>query len=239
MQQYQVAIIGGGPGGYETAIRLSQYEISCVVIEAERVGGVCLNWGCIPTKALVKSAELFRELKEAESYGLPVSDGLLDYSRVFERKNQIVEQLVSGIEFLFRKRKIPIIKDKATTIAKEGDLWKVDLAEGESISSDWIILATGSEPKSLPGIAIDEVNVLSSTGILKLDKLPSSLAVIGGGVIGCEFASIMNSFGVKVHIIEFLPRIVALEDEELSKRLALALKKAGIKITTGAGLTSA
>ncbi|MBP7194986.1 MAG: dihydrolipoyl dehydrogenase [Candidatus Cloacimonetes bacterium] len=239
MQQYQVAIIGGGPGGYETAIRLSQYEISCVVIEAERVGGVCLNWGCIPTKALVKSAELFRELKEAESYGLPVSDGLLDYSRVFERKNQIVEQLVSGIEFLFRKRRIPIIKDKATTIAKEGDLWKVDLAEGESISSEWIILATGSEPKSLPGIAIDEVNVLSSTGILKLDKLPSSLAVIGGGVIGCEFASIMNSFGVKVHIIEFLPRIVALEDEELSKRLALALKKAGIKITTGAGLTSA
>ena len=161
MQQYQVAIIGGGPGGYETAIRLSQYEISCVVIEAERVGGVCLNWGCIPTKALVKSAELFRELKEAESYGLPVSDGLLDYSRVFERKNQIVEQLVSGIEFLFRKRRIPIVKDKATAISKVGELWKVDLAEGESISSDWIILATGSEPKSLPGIAIDEVNVLS------------------------------------------------------------------------------
>jgi len=200
------------------------------------VGGVCLNWGCIPTKALVKSAELWRELREAHSYGLPLSDALLDYTKVFERKNQIVEQLVSGIEFLFRKRKIPIINDKATAIGKDGELWKVELAAGETISARRVILATGSEAKSLPGIEIDEKDVLSSTGILALDKLPSSLAVIGGGVIGCEFASVMNSFGVKVHIIEFLPRIVALEDEELSKRLALALKKAGIKISTGVGL---
>ena len=160
MQQYQVVIIGGGPGGYETAIRLSQYEISCAVVEAQRIGGVCLNWGCIPTKALVKSAELWRELKEAESFGLPLNEAILDYSKVFQRKNQIVEQLVSGIEFLFRKRKIPIINDKATTITKDGELWKVELAAGEPILAEQLILATGSEPKSLPGIANDEADVL-------------------------------------------------------------------------------
>lgn len=238
MQEYKVLIIGGGPGGYETAIRLNQYGIDCAVIEMERVGGVCLNWGCIPTKTLVKTAELYSEIKEAESFGLPCVEMLPDYTKIYERKNKIVEQLVSGIEFLFRKRKLPIINEKAIAVSKAGDLWQVDTESGNSYAANYLIIATGSVPKTLPGIEIDEVDILSSTGVLRMDKLPASIAVVGGGVIGCEFASILNTFGVQTHIIEFLPRIVALEDEEVSKRLGMALKKSGIKVMTGTGVTS-
>jgi len=236
MQHSQVLIIGGGPGGYETAIRLSQYDIPCLVIEKAKLGGICLNWGCIPTKALVKSAELVSEINAAESFGLNSMDLELDYSKIWQRKNAVVEQLVNGVEHLFRKRNIPVIYAEAKSVSRNGENYIITTSDGEKYSCEYLILATGSEAKSLPGIEMDETNIMSSTGILKMDKLPVSLAVVGGGVIGCEFASVMNSFGVKVHIIEFLPRIVALEDEELSKRLALALKKAGIKISTGVGL---
>ncbi|HPS39383.1 MAG TPA: dihydrolipoyl dehydrogenase [Candidatus Cloacimonadota bacterium] len=236
MQEYQVAVIGGGPGGYETAIRLSQFGINTVVFEKERIGGVCLNWGCIPTKTLVKTAELYSELKDSETYGLPGAELSLDYEKVFERKNKIVEQLVSGIEYLFRKRKIPVVNDTVTVISKDNDRYILSTASGEQFSAEYLVLATGSSAKSLPGIRIDEVDILSSTGMLRLQQLPKSLAVVGGGVIGCEFASIMATFGVEVHIIEFLPRLISLEDEEISKRLTMALKKAGIKIQTGVGV---
>ena len=229
-------MIGGGPGGYETAIRLSQFGINTVVFEKERIGGVCLNWGCIPTKTLVKTAELYSELKDSETYGLPGAELSLDYEKVFERKNKIVEQLVSGIEYLFRKRKIPVVNDTVTVISKDNDRYILSTASGEQFSAEYLVLATGSSAKSLPGIRIDEVDILSSTGMLRLQQLPKSLAVVGGGVIGCEFASIMATFGVEVHIIEFLPRLISLEDEEISKRLTMALKKAGIKIQTGVGV---
>lgn len=236
MPDYKVLIIGGGPGGYETAIRLNQYGISCAVIEMQRLGGVCLNWGCIPTKALVKSSELYTEMSSAGDYGFPDLSPKLDYSRIFERKNAIVEQLVSGVEYLFQKRGIPVINEKAVSVTALEQGYEVLTEAGKAIQAEYLILATGSLPKELPGVAIDEINVLSSTGILALETLPSSLAVVGGGVIGCEFASIMNSFGVQTQIIEFLPRILANEDEELGKRLAAALKKSGIKIRTGIGV---
>lgn len=204
----------------------------------QRIGGVCLNWGCIPTKALVKSAELCGEIRDSEAYGFPPLQLELDYQRIFERKNKIVEQLVSGVEFLFRKRKIPILKERAVSVTQQEGGYLVRTAEGSELQAEYLIIATGSQAKELPGIAIDERKILSSTGILALDKLPQSLAVVGGGVIGCEFASIMNAFGVQTQIIEFLPRIVALEDEEISKRLALALKKSGIIIRTGVGVQS-
>ena len=238
MQEHKVAVIGGGPGGYETAIRLSQYGIDTVVFEKERIGGVCLNWGCIPTKTLVKSAELYTEISESETFGFPEAQVSLDYSKVFERKNKIVEQLVSGIEYLFRKRKIPIQNEKVTQISVSGNGYEITTASGEKFRAEYIVLATGSIAKSLPGIEIDEIDILSSTGILKLDSLPKRLAVVGGGVIGCEFASIMASFGVEVHIVEFLPRLISLEDEEVSKRLTMGLKKSGIKIMTGVGVQS-
>lgn len=239
MDKYQVVIIGGGPGGYETAIRLSQYGINVAVLEANRIGGICLNWGCIPTKALVKTAELYNEIKELEAFGLPTLEMIPDYSKIFERKNKIVEQLVSGIEYLFRKRKIPVINEKATTIRNEDGHYIITTEAGNELSADHLIVATGSSPKTLPGIEIDEQDILSSTGILQLDQLPDSLAVIGGGVIGCEFASIFSTFGVDVQIIEFLPRIIALEDEEISKRLSMAFKKSKIKLNTGVGVQSA
>jgi len=236
LKHYQVAIIGGGPGGYEAAIRLNQYGINCVVIEQERIGGVCLNWGCIPTKALVKSSELWHEISEAESYGIAATQNSLDYSKVNKRKNEVVEKLVSGVEFLFTKRKIPVLKVKALSVSKINDIFIIGLQSEEDISSDYVIIATGSAPKELPSIKIDEKDILSSTGILKLDKLPSSLAVIGGGVVGCEFASIFSAFGVEVHLIEFLPTLVSTEDDEICKRLQMYLKKSGIKIQTGVGV---
>jgi dihydrolipoamide dehydrogenase len=236
LSKYQVVVIGGGPGGYETAIRLNQYGINCALIEQERLGGVCLNRGCIPTKALVKSAELFEQMSDASDYGLQSVNLDLDYTKVFERKNAVVEQLVSGVEFLFRKRNIPVIKARAERISAGENGYTVHISTGEAVEAEYLVIATGSAPKSLPGISIDEKDILSSTGLLNLSTLPKSLAVVGGGVIGCEFASIMNSFGVEVHIIEFLPRIIANEEEEISKRLALALKKTGIKISTGVGV---
>ncbi|MCB5247346.1 MAG: dihydrolipoyl dehydrogenase [Candidatus Cloacimonetes bacterium] len=239
MPEHKVLIIGGGPGGFETAIRLNQYGIDCAVVEMERLGGVCLNWGCIPTKALVKSSELYTEMKSAAAYGFPPVDPRLDYSLVFERKNAVVEQLVGGVEHLFRKRGIPVIREKAISVSALDKGYEVVTAAGTAIRAEYLVLATGSLPKELPQVKIDEHAVLSSTGILALDKLPNSLAIVGGGVIGCEFASILNSFGVQVTVIEFLPRILATEDEEIGKRLSLALKKAGIKILTGLGVESA
>jgi len=238
LSNYQVLIIGGGPGGYETAIRLNQYGIDCALVEQQRIGGVCLNVGCIPTKALVKSAELWNEMKEADSFGFSVPNLDLDYSKVFERKEKIVGQLVSGIEFLFRKRKIPVFLEKAVSVARQDNGYLLRTDAGTELGAQYLIIATGSQPRGLPGIQIDEQNILSSTGVLNLQTLPRSLAVVGGGVIGCEFASIMNSFGVQTQIIEFLPRIVALEDEEISRRLTMALKKSGITIKTGVGVQS-
>jgi len=238
MQHSQVLIIGGGPGGYETAIRLSQYDIPCLVIEKAKLGGICLNWGCIPTKALVKSAELVSEINAAESFGLNSMDLELDYSKIWQRKNAVVEQLVNGVEHLFRKRNIPVIYAEAKSVSRNGENYIITASDGEKYSCEYLILATGSEAKSLPGIEMDETNIMSSTGILKMDKLPVSLAVVGGGVIGCEFASIFATFGVKVSIIEFLPRLIALEDEEISKRLAIQFKKSGIKVITNTGVQS-
>lgn len=238
LEKYQVVVIGGGPGGYGPAIKLAEHQISVAVIEKERLGGVCLNWGCIPTKALVKSAELLREIHESESYGLPAMTVKPDYKAVYERKNGIVDALAKGIEHMCRKGKVSVLNSTATKIRKVDSGYEVETSDGNSIAADYLILATGSTAKSLPGITIDEENVLSSTGILQLDHLPKSLAIVGGGVIGCEFASIFASFGVDVSIIEFLPRLVAVEDEEISKRLAVAFKKSGIKVLTKVGVES-
>ncbi|MCB5262141.1 MAG: dihydrolipoyl dehydrogenase [Candidatus Cloacimonetes bacterium] len=238
MEKYQVLVIGAGPGGYEAAIRLSQYGISTAVLEKERVGGVCLNWGCIPTKTLVKTAELVDEINDSATYGLPELELKLNYRKIWERKNTIVEQLVKGIEYLYTKRKIPLLKQEATSIQKQDDGYLVQTAQGESFFAPYIIIATGSVSKSLPGIIIDEKDIMSSSGILMMDALPKSLAVVGGGVIGCEFASIFARFGVAVSIIEFLPRLLSLEDEEISKRITLMLKKSGIKIMTKTGVES-
>lgn len=238
MESYNVLIIGGGPGGYETAIRLAQLGVSVAVFEKERLGGVCLNKGCIPTKALVKSAELVREIKNSGEFGLPPMEINPELAPIIARKDKIVDQLVSGIEFLYRKRNIPIIDSAATSIEKSEEGYTVSTAAGKSYGAKYVIIATGSTHKSLPGIDIDEVDVMSSTGILAMQELPKSLAIVGGGVIGCEFASIFRALGVEVSIIEFLPRLVALEDAEVSRRLTTSFKKEKIKVHTGVGVQS-
>ncbi len=229
MEQHTVAIIGGGPGGYVTAIRLQQYGIDTVVFEKERLGGVCLNWGCIPTKALVKVADLFSELHHVEKFGLSIENPKYDYAKIYERKNQVVEKFVSGLEFLFKKRQIPVIKEAVKALVKHGDSYLIS-TETSTIQASYVIIATGSKPKELPTFKIDGENILSSKDILRLQELPERLVVVGGGVIGCEFASIFAQLGVEVQIIEFLPQLISTEDEEISKRLAMALKKTGIKI---------
>jgi dihydrolipoamide dehydrogenase len=234
---HKVAIIGGGPGGYVAAIRLQQYGIDCVVFEKKRIGGVCLNEGCIPTKSLVKVADLFSEMKEAESFGLKVLDFKVDYEAVWQRKNRIVEQLVSGVEFIFKKRNIPIIKECVIEIKKIATGYKIITTEGQ-YQSQYLILATGSQPKELPFLKFDGEKILSSTDILDMKELPESLVVIGGGVIGCEFASIYNQMGVKTHVIEFLPNLIATEDNEISKRLNMALKKSGIAVLLNTSVDS-
>lgn len=229
MKHYQVVIVGGGPGGYTAAIRLAQKGIACVVFEPERLGGICLNWGCIPTKALVRVADLYSEIREGGDFGIKAGIPELDYHQVQARKNQVVDQLVSGLEFVFQKRRIPVIKSKVETITRKDDKYIIN-HDSEPVSCDHLILATGSQPKELPNLKINGESILSSTDILQMSDLPTHLVVVGGGVIGCEFASIFGQFGVQVEIVEFLPRLLSTEDEEIAKRLTLALRKRGVKI---------
>jgi len=233
----RIAIIGGGPGGYVTAIRLKQYEFDVTVYEKERLGGVCLNWGCIPTKALVKNADLYHEIKNSEEFGITIPEISLDYAKISERKNKVVDTLVSGIEFVFKKKQIPVIYKTVNSISKHDDIFTV--ITNDSVEEyTHVILATGSVSKELPFMQFNGKEIISSNDILKMTELPKHLTVIGGGVIGCEFSSIFSQLDVDVEIVEFLPNLVPFEDEEISKRLAMALKKIGIKIHLKTSVTA-
>jgi len=229
MKKTQVAIIGGGPGGYVAAIRLNQLGIESVVFEKERLGGVCLNWGCIPTKTLVKSADLFSEISRAKKFGIEIKDAKIDYEKIYKRQEKVKNRLISGVEFLFRKRKIEVIHKEAKKICFHEDNYIISTND-EEVMAQYIIIATGSKPKTIPNINFDHKSILSSKDLLKIKELPAKLTIIGGGVIGCEFASIYSQLGVNVEIIEFLPTILNGEDEEIIKRLKIALKKHKIKI---------
>lgn len=225
----KTAIIGGGPAGYVAAIRLQQYGIDVALFEKERLGGVCLNYGCIPTKALVKVADLFAEMNQAAEFGLSVENPRVDYQQVWLRKNRIVDQLVSGVEFIFKKLKIIQYKQTVLSLEKISDSFLIKTSENE-YQAERVILATGSKSKELPSLKFDKDRIMSSDHILDMQSLPAKLTIIGGGVIGCEFASIYHQLGVEVEIIEFLPNLIATEDQEISKRLAMAFKKKGIKL---------
>ena len=225
----KVAIIGAGPAGYVAAIRLQQLGVDSIVFEKEKLGGVCLNWGCIPTKTLVKSANLFSLIKNANKYGIELNNPNVNYNKIFSRQQKVKNQLIKGIEYIFKKRKIEVINEKVSLITNiEGNY----IIKGESVSvnAKYVIIATGSQPKSLVNVKIDHKNIISSKDILKMRKLPQKITIIGGGVIGCEFASILSQLGVKVEIIEFLPNLLGQEDKEISNRLKTALKKKKIKI---------
>ena len=236
---YDVAVIGGGPAGYTAAIRGAEYGLKVALIDASpRLGGTCLHVGCIPTKALLFNAELWDYLKEAEEFGINgVEARQLDWAAVLARKSAIITKHVKGLEFLMKKHKIAVIPGFARlTGPAQSGVHTVEVeANGQksSVKAKNVMIATGSEAKLLPGLKADET-ILTNIEILSLNAPPKSLIVIGAGAVGVEFASIFRSFGSEVTILEFLPRMVSVEDEEISKELARVFRKRGIETQTGA-----
>ena len=230
--RFDVAVVGTGPGGYVAAIRCAQLGLSVAAVEDDRPGGVCLNWGCIPTKALLRNAEVLGLVNRAADFGIRVSGVEPSYAEAIQRSRRVADGRARGVEFLFRKNKIALFPGRGVLRAR--DTVEVTGAAGtETLKARAVILATGSEPKSLPGVAIDETIVVSSNGAVRNERLPRSIAIIGAGAVGVEFADIYAAYGVPVTLLEALPRIVPLEDEESSKELARAFRRRGIEMKTG------
>lgn len=233
---FDVVVVGGGPAGYTCAIRASQYGLKVALVDAnDRLGGTCLLWGCIPTKALLFTAELWDQLKHADRYGIEgVGGAKLNWKNVLARKDDIITRHTKGLDFLMKKNKITTFKGfgRLTGPAKDGvHAINVKLADGktETVKAKKVVLATGSDARMLPGVKADET-VLTNYEILKIAELPKSLVVIGSGAVGVEFASIFKSFGAEVTILEMLPRMVPVEDEEISKELLRLFKKRGFDV---------
>jgi dihydrolipoamide dehydrogenase len=233
MSKYDVIVLGSGPGGYVTAIRASQLGFKTAVVEKESLGGVCLNWGCIPTKALLKSAQVFEYLKHAQDYGLNVKDAKHDFDAVVKRSRSVAEGMSNGVKFLMKKNKIDVIEGFGKL--KSGK--KIDV-DGTEYSADHIIIATGARSRELPSLPQDGKKVIGYRQAMTLDKQPKKMIVVGSGAIGVEFAYFYNSMGTEVTIVEYLPKIVPVEDDEVSKQLERSFKKSGIKIMTSAEVTS-
>lgn len=228
-------IIGGGPGGYEAAIRAAQLGANVVLVEEDKLGGTCLNKGCIPTKALYKNAEVVNSLKGMDEFGVMLDGYNLDMTKVQSRKNEVVNKLVSGIAQLLKGNNVEVIKGQASF--KSNKVIEVVTESGKrELTAKNIIIATGSSTSSVPVPGIELPGVITSDEILNLQEIPKSLAILGGGVVGVEFGGIFASLGTQVTIIEFLPKILYRLDDELSKKLTVYLKKQGIKIITGSAL---
>ena len=233
MSKYDIIVLGSGQGGYVTAIRASQLGFKTAVIEKENLGGVCLNWGCIPTKALLKSAQVFDYLKHAEDYGLSLDNPDKDFTKVVTRSRGIADGMSKGVQFLMKKNKIDVIDGYGKL--KPGK--KVDV-DGTEYSADHIIVATGAKSRQLPNLLQDGEKVIGYREAMTLKKQPKSMIVVGSGAIGVEFAHFYNAMGTDVTIVEYLPNLVPLEDEDVSKQFGRSFKKAGIKVMTNASVES-
>ncbi|HUX20427.1 MAG TPA: FAD-dependent oxidoreductase, partial [Spirochaetia bacterium] len=207
---YDIVIIGAGPAGYVAGIRAAQLGLSACVIEKDKAGGVCLNIGCIPSKALIHQAEVFASYKDLQAMGVKVDLSGLDYSQVFKKSRTAADTLSNGVNFLLKKNKVPLIAGEAK-ISGKGE---VTLKDGTKVRGKNILVATGSSPKNISGFEFDEKLVISSTGALMLEKLPKRVFILGGGAIGCEFAHVFNAFGTEVVIAEMLDHLLPLEDAE-------------------------
>ncbi|MCF2720008.1 dihydrolipoyl dehydrogenase [Paenibacillus sp. UKAQ_18] len=235
-----VAILGGGTGGYVAAIRAAQLGKEVVIIEKDKLGGTCLHRGCIPSKALLRSAEVYATIKESAQYGIETSGAQLVFPKVQERKEAVVEQLHQGVQFLMRKNKITVLSGKGRVIGpsifspKSGAV-AVELEDGEmeTIVPAHLIIATGSRPRVLFGLEPDGEFILSSDEALTMEELPASLIIVGGGVIGVEWASMLNDFGVEVTVVEAANRLIPTEDEDVSREMQRLLTKRGVKVLTG------
>jgi dihydrolipoamide dehydrogenase len=238
MNEFDVIVIGAGPGGYVAAIRASQLGKSVAIIEKEYMGGVCLNVGCIPSKSLLKNAEVAHTLRErGKEFGFSFDNLKLDYGVAFKRSRQVANRLVKGVDFLMRKNKIEVHRGVAKLTAK--DTVQVTAEDGSTneLKGKHIIVATGATPLIIPGVEVDGKQVVTYKEAILQEALPNSAVIIGAGAIGMEFATIWNSYGVPVTVVEMLDRVVPAEDEEVSKELAKALKKSGIKVLTSSKVT--
>jgi dihydrolipoamide dehydrogenase len=234
--KYDIIVLGSGPGGYVTAIRASQLGFKVAVIEKENLGGVCLNWGCIPTKALLKSAQVFDYLKHASDYGLTVSSFDKDFPAVVQRSRSVAEGMSKGVQFLMKKNKIDVIDGFGKL--KTGKRLDVTTAEGKvtEYTADHIIIATGARSRELPNLPQDGVKVIGYRLAMTLSTQPKSMIIVGSGAIGVEFAHFYNAMGTQVTIVEFMPNVVPVEDEDISKQFEKSLKKAGITVMTNSSV---
>ncbi len=236
--QYDVIVIGSGPGGYVAAIRASQLGLKTAVVEKSELGGVCLNWGCIPTKALLKSAQVFEYIKHAKDYGIEVGESKQDFPAVVKRSRDVASGMSKGIAFLMKKNKIDVIVGTGK-LASVGKVEVTDAAGAKVIhDAKHIILATGARSRELPNIKLDGKKIIGYRDAMVLPQQPKSMVVMGSGAIGSEFAYFYNAMGTKVTIVEFMPNILPIEDEEVSKEVSKSFKKSGIDIMTNASVES-
>jgi dihydrolipoamide dehydrogenase len=237
-RQYDVTVIGGGPGGYVAAIRAAQLGMKVGLIEREKLGGVCLNWGCIPSKALLKSAELFNTFKKSQEFGITHTGLSYDFAKIIARSRGVADRVSKGVEYLMRKNKIEIVSGTAKLTGKNSIEVSKENTVTETIKTKNIVLATGGRARSLPGITIDRKKIITSSEAMSLPEQPKSMIIIGGGAIGVEFAYFYNSFGTQVTVLEMLPSILPIEDKEITKILESSLKKSGIDILTSTKVES-
>src|SRR5215831_12634850 len=234
---YDVVVIGSGPGGYVAAIRAAQLGFKTGIIERESLGGICLNWGCIPTKALLKSAQVVEDIKHAESYGIEAT-GKPKFDAIIKRSRGVADKMSRGVQFLMKKNKIDVIAGFGKLVAKG----KIEVTgsdnKKQTVEAKHIIIATGARSRELPNLKIDGKKVIGYREAMSLPQQPKSMIVVGSGAIGVEFAYFYNSMGTKVTIVEFLPRIVPVEDEDISKELEKQYKKKGIDVMTNASVES-
>jgi len=232
---YDLVVIGSGPGGYVAAIRAGQLGLKTAIIEKEELGGVCLNWGCIPSKSLLKNAEILSYFKRADEFGLKMDNFRADYSVAIDRSRKVVDRNTKGVAFLLDKNKVDHIQGAAKIVGAG----KVEVApDGNVIEAKNIIVATGARPRSIPPLPIDGEKVITSRESIVLSDLPESIVIVGGGAIGVEFAYIYKMYGVQVTIVEMLPRLVPNEDQDISAQLERAFERARIDFLTGAGVTA-
>ena len=228
---FDITILGGGPGGYVAAIRASQLGLKTAIIEQDELGGVCLNWGCIPTKSLLKSAEMIDSIKNADQYGIKISSYKIEYGKIIDRSRQISERLSKGISFLMKKNNITHIQGRGVFTSKDN----IEVSKGKKVTnvkSKHFIVATGGRPKNVPGVTFDGKQIISSKEAMILKKPPKDMVIIGGGAIGSEFAYFYNSCGTKITLIEMMDRILPMEDKDISKELRKQFIDSGIAINT-------
>lgn len=242
MNNYSVdlVVIGSGPGGYVAAIRATQLGLKTICVEKSELGGICLNWGCIPTKALLKSAELANFMKEAKNFGFDIKEYKVDFESVIKRSRDVANRMSNGVSFLFKKYNVQLIKGWArfknpSTIEVLDDNGNIS----DIINTKYTIIATGARPRMFPDIEVDRERILTSKEAMVINEIPNEIIIMGAGAIGVEFAYFFNSFGTKVTIVEMLDRLLPIEDEEISKELEKHFKKYGIKVLTKTKVTSA